>query len=276
MLTSYLMGGMGNQMFQYAMGLAQARRLGVDLQLEWWKENETADVRRRYGLGLWEGVTQPLVSDVPVTVSYLNLNYNQLVIDKIVDGDCIQGYWQTEKYFHHIRNELLQIFKPKSPMTDRSLSLLDEIGKEGNKSVFLAVRRADYVGSGFGALPREYYAQACDIIAEEVCDPHFFVISDDPEWCKSSLSLPYRCTVVEGGDTSTYNHLGREDEEIWAMRNCHHAIIANSSYSWWGAWLSPLRAVDRIVVAPKKWLWNMPEVNTDDVVPDRWIKIGGA
>jgi hypothetical protein len=279
-LTVYLMGGMGNQMFQYAMGLAQARRLGVELQLDtaWFRTQWYRNIwhrklpRRQYCLSLWRGVSQPLVKGVVPTVQYLGLPYDQSVVDRIKDGDCLKGYWATEKYFQGIRQELLGVFCPKQPRTRRACDLMEKISKEGRRSAFLTVRRGDYLTSDFEVLPMEYYLTACNKVAEHTPDPHFFVFSDDPGWCKNNFSIPYRCTIAEGNDQSTGTHLGREDDDLWLMRSCHHAVLANSTYSWWGAWLSPIPDHDRVVVAPKRWYSNNPQ-DTRDIVPDRWAKL---
>lgn len=280
MLTIYLMGGMGNQMFQYAMGLAQARRLGVDLQLEtgwfrtlWYRTLLNRNLpRRQYSLCLWGGVTQAVVKGVAPTIKYLGLPYNQSVVDKIRDGDCLKGYWATEKYFQEIRQELLRIFYPKQPRTKRASDLIEKISKEEGRSAFLTVRRGDYLTSDFAVLPMEYYLTACRKVAEHTPDPHFFVFSDDTEWCKKNFVIPYRFTVADANDQTTGTHLGREDDDLWLMSSCHHAVLANSTYSWWGAWLSPVPDADRVVVAPKRW-YSENRQDSRDIVPDRWLRV---
>ena len=270
MLTTWLKGGMGNQMFQYAMGLAQAKRLGTGLQLadDWYGGQSY----RKYSLCLWRGVIQPVVRVGASNVWETGLPYNQALIDRIKDGDCLEGYWQTEKYFQEIRQELLAIFQPKQPITPRFSGLIAEISKEGPKSSFLAVRRTDTVGGNYDVPLRDYYLEACRRVAGHTPDPRFFVFSDDPEWCKGNLELPYRMTVVEGSDLTMGEHLGREDEDLLAMSLCRHAIIANSSFSWWGAWLSLIPDEERVVVAPKRWL-VVPCLDHCDIVPERWIAI---
>ena len=139
MLTVRLRGGLGNQMFQYAMGLAQARRLGVRLQLDigWYDKHpwRLADGKtlpsRQYGLDLWEGVAQPTARGIAPTILESGPAYDQALVDGIKNGDCLDGYWQAERYFRGIRRELMGIFRPRQPMARRTADLLGAISGEG-------------------------------------------------------------------------------------------------------------------------------------------------
>jgi len=269
LITACLKGGMGNQMFQYSMGLAQAHRLGVPLQLGTdWYDGQSF---RRYSLPLWEGVVQPSIKGVPPSVFEYGEPYDATIDGRVVDGDCISGYWQSEKYFAGIRQELLSIFRPRLPLTRRGLDLLEAIREEGPRSTFLSVRRTDYIGSRHEVPLMEFYPEACGMIARRIQDPHVFVFSDDPGWCKENLRLPYRLTVVDEIDMTTGDHLGREDEDLWMMSRCHNAVLANSSLSWWGAWLSPVPDGSRTVVAPKRWLAD-GSLESPDRIPERWTR----
>src|SRR5208337_4881872 len=143
------MGGMGNQMFQYAMGLAWAKRLEVDLQLNtWWFKAplESWMIPRRYNLCLWEGVTQLTNPAEPKDLLVECGDYNSFLTnlkDHMQDGKELVGYWQSEKYFQEIRQELLSIFQPKQPKSDRTNRLIEMISKEGNRSAALVVRMSD-------------------------------------------------------------------------------------------------------------------------------------
>ena len=138
--------------------------------------------------------------------------------------------------------------------------------------MFLTIRRTDYLNNDYhGVLPMAYYLKAAEIIAGRVPDPCFFVFSDDPDWVTEHFRLPYRTVVAGNFDRTVKGHLGREDSELWLMRQCRHAIMANSSYSWWGAWLNPEQ--DRTVIAPKQWFLDAPGMDTRDLIPDRWIRI---
>lgn len=268
-MITCLQGGMGNQMFQYAMGKAFALRLKTDLYLNT-RRFDNDILGRRYSLGLWKGVVGAIRNDEQHQVHELGLPYNQEVADLIQYNSTLIGYWQTEKYFSDIADILREEFVPKSPLTRRSTITSMQIKDAGNRSVFLTIRRTDYLNSDFhGVLPIDYYEEALSIISKQV-DPIVFVFSDDPDWCRYNLKLSYPFTIAGNFDRTTQYHLGREDEELTLMKQCKHAILANSSYSWWGAWLNP--DPHRIVIAPKKWFFNANE-DPRDIIPDRWIKI---
>jgi hypothetical protein len=135
-----------------------------------------------------------------------------------------------------------------------------------NNSVSVHIRRGDYVSNPHaskfhGTKGLDYYEKAVERIAETVKNPELFVISDDIEWCKENLRLPYKTTHIDG-------NAGFEDMHI--MSHCAHNIIANSSFSWWAAWLNT--NPDKVVIAPKKW-FNDESINTEDVVPKTWIRL---
>ena len=272
MITMCIHGGLGNQMFQYAFGRALAKKLGVGLQLD--LTYVLKDNIRRYNLPVWAGVKEPTVEGTPVTIregSYFP--YNKNLVDGIKDGDCLSGYWQTEKYFADVREELLSVFVPAQPFTQYTQDLIGRIEEEGHNSTFLTVRRTDYLLPHaikyHGQMTSDYYVKALDEIRKQVPDPHVFVFSDDPEWCKSNFKLPCRFTVVDVVNMTTPTKLGREDEHLWPMSLCHNAIFANSSFSWWGGWMNQDPGV---IVAPKKWFADAP-LDTRDIIPERWITI---
>jgi len=278
MITVRLMGGMGNQMFQYAAVRALALRLGREFNLD--VSSFKHDVRM-YSLGLWSGVVAPTVhqkseSAVPVIQEH-GLAYQPALFDNVPPECYVVGYWQNEKYFAEIRHILKKEFQPKAPITSRGKQTAQRIRAEENKSVFLTVRRTDFIkNDAHGLLPLSYYQQAADTIAARVPDPHFFVFSDDPQWCKKHFRLPYRTTVAGNFDRTVKlhrllpGHLGREDEELWLMWQCRHAIMANSSYSWWGAWLGA-DIFGGIVIGPKRYMLNS-DWDTSDIIPPRWLK----
>lgn len=271
MITTRIMGGMGNQMFQYAMGRNIAITHSTDLNLD--ISSFDKDSMRSYSLGLWKGITAKTIQGTGHLpwVKEIGMPYNIDLVASIPDNCYLNGFWQTERYFSQIAPLLRTEFTPALPIPSRSKDIETHIKSEGNKSAFLTVRRSDYTHSDYhGVLPFEYYLQACKIIADKVVDPHFFVFSDEPDWVKNYFKLPYRMTVGGNYNQTTGDKLGREDAEIWLMKQCKHAVMANSSYSWWGAWLNP--DPDRIVVGPKRWFLNSPE-NPCDIIPERWIKI---
>ena len=279
MITVRIMGGMGNQMFQYAAARALALRTGQDLQLD--ISSFKRDVRM-YSLCLWRGVTARTVifkaDPVTTTVEERGLHYQPHLLQSLPQNSYLVGYWQTEKYFSEIRSLLQHEFQPKAPITARGQETSRKIQAEGDKSVFLTVRRTDFLtNKTHGLLPLSYYEQACATIATKVPDPHFFVFSDDPEWCRQHFRLPYRITVAGNFDRTVRHHrwfkghLGREDEELWLMWQCRHAVMANSSYSWWGAWLGA-DLQGGIIIGPRQYLASS-NLDTSDIIPSRWLKI---
>jgi hypothetical protein len=131
------------------------------------------------------------------------------------------------------------------------------------------VRRGDYVqnpvtNARHGLCPLEYYHTAVRTLAAQVPDPQFFVFSDDPDWTQQNLKLPYPTTYV------TCNGLERDYEDLRLMSHCRHHIIANSSFSWWGAWLSTFPA--KTVLAPSTWFREPPQASRDRV-PAGWLTV---
>ena len=240
-VTSYLMGGCANQIFQYATGLALARRLGVDLKLDVsWYETATPD--RRPGCTHW-GSSKAWTHEWCVRLNGQiireeGFSYQPALFENAPRKCSLVGYWQCEKYFFGLRDELRERLLPREPLPARSIATERAILDAGERSVFVHVRRTDYVGNPYHVvLPMDYYREAAALIAARVPDPVFFVFSDDPEWCEANFKLPYHTTIAGNFDRTVEHHLGREDAELYLMRLCGHAIMANSSYSWWGAWL---------------------------------------
>jgi len=274
-VTSYLMGGCANQIFQYATGLALARRLGVDLKLDVsWYETATPDQPRRYSLGLFKGVDARVVhSLLGQIIREEGFPYQPALFENARRKCSLVGYWQCEKYFFELRDELRERLLPGEPLPARSLATERAILDAGERSVFVTVRRTDYLGNPYHVvLPMDYYREAAALIAAKVPDPVFFVFSDDPEWCEANFKLSYRTTIAGNFDRTAGQHLGREDAELYLMRVCSHAIMANSSYSWWGAWLGA-DIKGGMVIAPKSWFGLAAKYDPRDIVPARWIRL---
>lgn len=271
-VTTYLMGGCGNQMFQYATGLAASRWLRTDLKLDVSRFSSPNEFRL-YSLGLFAGVNEAQVRDMSGRVlREAGMPYSPELFAGL-EGECsIFGYFQTEKYFAELKSELGARFLPKQPLPAFHRDMEQRILAAGDRSVFLTVRRTDYVGSDFhGVLSQDYYDRASAFIATKVDSPVIFVFSDEPDWCAQNFRLPYETVIAGNYDRTVPGHLGREDAELWLMRQCSHAIMANSSYSWWGAWLG---GADNggITIAPERWFGPASKEDTRDIVPARWIK----
>lgn len=258
-------GGLGNQMFQYAFGRSVSAARNEELFFT--RDRVDNDPKRCYSLGVFN----PEISFVPELKEPI---YGEPVFQfdpgvyTAVNGSSFVGHWQTEKYFD--KNLVRKIFAPPNHFSPETMAVAREIVKYEN-SAFVHVRRTDYlVGPNpefHGNLGSGYYAEAAIRLPEGT---HFFVFSDDPDYCRQHFNTE-QATVVGHNKAGDSDGPGTEHEDLFLMAMCRHAIIANSSFSWWGAWLGDTQR-DRIVIAPKIWFKN-PGMSYHDVAPDRWIKI---
>lgn len=287
MIISKLQGRLGNQMFQYAAGKALAERNGTEFKLDLFSFTEEPPYWP-YTLDRFNIIENPATKkEVKWFKKYKWKKgkfwfwYNRTIakreryaderrfnfepwIAALKDPVYLEGYWNTEKYFKDIEDTIRKEFTLKKPLSEHSRLLENEINKVS--AVSLHVRRDEMVkvksiNDWHGVCSVEYYNQAIQIIGERVQNPHFFIFSDDPEWAKENIVPPFPTTYVIGNDE-------RPEEDLYLMSRCKHHIIANSTYSWWGAWLNPNK--DKIVIAPKKW-FNTPKMDTRDVIPDSWM-----
>jgi hypothetical protein len=188
--------------------------------------------------------------------------------------DCLLiGYWQSEKYFKEIEPILRHEFTLRMEPSAKSQEVARAI--QASSSTFLHIRRGDYVADSninkvHGTCSMRYYEDAVNYIGRAVHDPHFFVFSDEPRSVLEQLKLPFPMTVVDHNHPGNAQSPGREHEDLWLMTLCRHAILANSTFSWWGAWLNPSR--DRIVIAPGQWFQSLKH-ETRDLIPQDWIQM---
>ncbi|MCW5584172.1 MAG: alpha-1,2-fucosyltransferase [Gammaproteobacteria bacterium] len=279
-------------MFQYALGRAMAKRLGTTLKLDLDflldrtpRENF---VFRDYDLDIFNlSVERALPDDispffyqpknrfdalvsrlkkwwVPYTV-YREAHFHVDPAVFLLSGNIyLEGYWQSAQYFQDIEDEIRTDFSFRSPIAPTSKQLSDEI--ENKNSVCVNVRRADFLNTSFhGVCDMKYFGPAVKLLASRVKDSHFFVFSDDPEWCLNNFNLPYRFTFVG------HEHKGEKfSSYLQLMARCKHFIIPNSSFAWWAVWMN--RGGDKIVVAPTVWFTDT-SWDTGDLIPKSWIRI---
>lgn len=282
-----LTGGLGNQLFQYAFSKQLQDEVFFDLS------GYETDDKRRYELGhfccrvkaaspeLLEGFEDRYVrrripkllrqalglSKYVVHTSRVR-EKSSLVYDPELarrEGDCYYlGFFQSEKYFCAYRQELLRDFSLRDELDEANLKILRQI--RSCNSVSLHVRRGDYVALAdiYGLCDVQYYRRAAAYVAGAVKDPVFFVFSDDIPWAKENLKLDYPLVFVDVNDDS------RAHFDLELLKNCRHNVIANSSFSWWGAWLN--ENPEKIVVAPKVWLKAYAHEKSD-TVPDAWVRL---
>lgn len=293
MIFTTLKGGLGNQMFQYAAGkaLATARQTELQIDLSFLLANtqssegfvarayelhlfpgikeRTTDIEKQWQPVLWRklkhklGLFQPNIYHE--TAYSFNKDFFKVAIPVVLDG-----YWQSEKYFHSIESLIRKAFVfPEFAANDRNLEVMKLI--YANNAVSVHVRRTDYLqkhASEFhGVCSADYYERAIQKITELVENPFFVFFSDDPGWVEANLAVyAGRFTVVKGnsGEASW--------KDMFLMSNCSHHIIANSSFSWWGAWLNASK--HKIVIAPEKWFRTTDAFyNTGDLLPGSWLKL---
>ncbi|NNF02069.1 MAG: alpha-1,2-fucosyltransferase [Bacteroidia bacterium] len=294
MIIVKLTGGLGNQMFQYAAGRSLAEKHGADLKLD--ISNFQYVKNRNYKLHLFNiNESFSTKEDVFDLVG----SRAQFAIDKVFrtnffirairqkenyyrqrlfhydedffnlpDNSYLEGYWQCEKYFQSIEEQLRKAFKFNSKLGVENEKLADKIRE--TVSVSIHVRRSDYFFNSklhqvHGILRSDYYNKAINLIAEKYSDLELFVFSDDMEWVKEFMHFDYPTTYVEN---NTEDQIAHQDMEL--MSYCDHNIIANSSFSWWSAWLNT--NPQKMVVAPNKW-FKTTRLDTKDVIPESWIRI---
>jgi glycosyl transferase family 11 len=259
-----LQGGHANQLFQMAFGLSVAKVRKEDVFFT--RNRVDADVKRSYSLDAYQ-VGLNFVKEETKNKFYDGGNFNLDVYTAPKDTTFI-GYWQTEKF---IDTDLIRDLTLRQMPSEASLRVSDEIRAVDN-SVFIHVRRGDYVkekhtSEFHGNLGIDYYGSAIGLIRESM-SPNFFIFSDDPNWCRTAFP---EFRVVDHNRLGNGHAPGDEHEDLWLMSLCRHAIIANSAFSWWGAWMGDQRR-GRMVIAPKQWFRD-PSAQSADIVPDRWIKI---
>lgn len=277
MIIARLQGGLGNQMFEYAFGRAVALRNSAELALDLSQYEE--DLQRRYMLDAFRieariatpqevaafvggnRFTRKLLSLLgsPRTIHEPSFAFYPRALEA-KDPCYLDGYWQSEKYFADIVPTLRKEFALKESLSEEARKIAAKIS-EGT-SVSIHVRRGDYAGSQFELLGAGYYTRAIAKIQETVPHPKYFIFSDDIAWARENLPIPDP-TFVSGRGLS-------DIEELTLMSRCTHHIIANSSFSWWGAWLDPRS--EKIVVAPEKW-FVLDVHNTEDIVPESWVRM---
>ena len=289
-----LSGGLGNQMFQYAFGRALSIENNTKFLLDFSSIiNHKDNTTREYELKIFQiDITiatkwKSLKYQYPSILNRINIKLNKLCgipkifksnvmternyskNKKLLKNTLIRGYWQSEKYFNIIESTIRKEFTfPKN--LDKKNSLLEK-RIEGTNSISIHVRRGDYADNPLtnkrhGLCSLDYYTNSIRYISNHINNPVFYIFSDDPEWVKNNIIIDYSSEIINW-------NLGRESYiDMYLMSICKHNIIANSSFSWWGAWLNS--NPQKIVIAPKKWFANEGiSTRTNDLIPKAWMQI---
>lgn len=281
--------GLGNQMFQYAFYLAlkqycpmtkidasifahRPSHNGYELErifalsaqhasIE--ERNKMADVGKdwwtvvRHAIG-WRRKTDGVIISEPDPA----LGWREDLLH--VENAYLQGYWQTEKYFAQVADRVREEFTFRLPLSFADEALAHDIRSKNSVSVH--IRRGDYLKerrrADYEVCTALYYRRAVEYVQSKVASPVFYVFSDEPEWGREQQIFP-EGTVFVSGHTAAQSYI---DMQLMSM--CRHHVIANSSFSWWGAWLG--QQDDTIVVAPSMWFRYRQR---PDIIPENWIKI---
>lgn len=296
MVVVKIKGGLGNQLFQYAAGLQLASARGVELKLDlsFYEQDKTAN-HVAFALGQFNIDSQIALPDElscfesenpngllgrflrQLVFCFRTVSRGHIFLEKHFHYDpqiinvpkkiLLDGYWQSEKYFYDISDKIREKFEPKIKFSNKDIEVAEDINKKNSVSVH--IRRGDYVSNKLaneyhGVCNIDYYLRAFDYIHRQIQCPSFFVFSDDIPWVKQNLGFLKNTIFVDHNDERRAVH------DLYLMSLCRHHIIANSTFSWWGAWLGEFP--DKIVVAPRKW-FSKPEINTSDLLPASWVTL---
>jgi hypothetical protein len=275
-----LTGGLGNQMFQFATGFAIAKKNNVRLSLD------LSYINQRQ---LFNGFELEKVFDIYSKVSFLNnalsfksvnfkeilnkiditfynfkephFHYTSNILD-IPKHSFLDGYWQSELYFKNYSKEIKKIFNFSDQLNEQNYLIANDINK--NDSVSIHIRRGDFLlkrNNNHKIDLKNYYLKAIDKSSKCFKNPKYFIFTDDPLWVTENFILDYSYIVVD------VNRGAKSFLDMYLMSLCKSNIIANSSFSWWSAWLNNNK--DKIIYAPKDW-FNDKSICTDHLIPNSW------
>jgi Glycosyl transferase family 11 len=282
-----LSGGLGNQLFQYAAGrqLADLHQSELVLDTHWYTHIPKLDTPRTYELGhypvrarettvlesywcrLHGGRISRRLPFLPRRWKHFSekgFSFDSAFL-RLPDETYLDGYWQSYRYFEGVASLIRTELTPSLVMgaNDRAIANL----MNSTQSISIHVRRGDYVNNAasaqHGVCGLDYYHRAVNHLLDRVQPAHFFVFSDDPMWTRENLLLPADTTYVEHNDAST------AFQDLRLMSLCKHHIVANSSFSWWGAWLNS--DPGKVVVCPKQWFADGRD--TSSLPPPDWARL---
>lgn len=285
MIVIEMSGGLGNQMFQYAL-YKKFESLNKDVVMET-SFFRSGQELREYELGIFPVKYRTITDKEAANIR--GFGYQDSVLDKIrhklipqkykiyvdkigpfqpeifeMDNVYLSGYWQNENYFKDIKEVICRDFSFSDKLMEQYKNICERLDKENSVSVH--IRRGDYLTTENTRIhgnicTDKYYANAMNYIKEKVKNPQFYIFTDDLDWAHEKYSGE-NITIVDGNrNTSSY-------VDMFLMSKCKHNIVANSTFSWWAAWLNS--NTDKLVLAPPKWLNNFPEAQ---VASADWILV---
>lgn len=288
MIIVRLTGGLGNQLFQYAAALRLAHATGSSLKLDILSYRrdplrsyaldafrisaamaETREIALFQGREKMRSGTHSLYRRIPLQfrrwqwVRQSSLYFHPEILD--LEGDVyLDGSWQSQKYFEDAAGLIRTEFTLKDKIACRTETISREI--LSTNAVSMHIRRGDYIEnpvtrSIHDVCSLDYYERSLSLLTAMEPNPHIFVFSDDKEWVHQNVRFPYPISVVD------HNSPVQAHDDLRLMSLCRYHVIANSSFSWWGAWLSPYP--DKKVFAPGRW-FNAEGYDISDFVPADW------
>lgn len=285
MIIVKLFGGLGNQLFQYALGRQLSILHNVPLKLD--ASHFETFKSRKYALGVFNILENHATKqDIARIKGKSFKRFMERILayhkrshlcerffyfdPKVLQSQknvYLQGHWQSERYFKNIEGILRHEFSFKTKPDAKNKETAEIINSVN--AISLHIRRTDYIcntaiNQFHGTCSTDYYRQAIKMIAQSVPSPHFFVFSDDLLWAKKNIVLKYPTIFVSHNDSI------KDFEDLRLMIQCKHHITANSTFSWWGAWLN--NNPNKIIIAPEKWFIH-PDYSNKDLIPSGWIKI---
>lgn len=290
MIVVKLLGGLGNQMFQYAAAKSLAVKKNAELLLDTSSFDAlTGNItKRKFELDCLhvnenlattdqiEKFERPslLTKVVNKTRPYYkksvyyepHFHFDQNFF-KASSNIMLVGYWQTEKYFSSISSVIRDTFAIKSKLSHATMSIFEHASNTNSASIH--IRRGDYISNPetkrvHGSCDLEYYEKAIDLLKTRSGVTHLFIFSDDINWARENIRSSLATVFVDHNDEQ------HAYEDMYLMSNCKHNVIANSSFSWWGAWLNNNEG--KTVIAPEKWFNDFP-ADTKDLYPPNWVTI---
>jgi Glycosyl transferase family 11 len=273
MIVIKIIGGLGNQMFQYAA----AKALSLEKKQQLVIDTTTFDNYKLHQFGLKNFATRlTFYNFISKTRAKLHnffgnftvykekqFNYNPDFFAQNTSSIYLEGYFQSERYFKKYENIIRTDFHITEPLKEKTIALINKMKYEN--AVSIHIRRGDYLQHAVHNTDKtEYYSLATQYLETKISNPVYYLFSDDMTWVKNNFKTNFETHYVDFNDAST-NY-----EDLKLMSSCKHNIIANSSFSWWGAWLNS--NPDKIVIAPQKW-FNDQSRDYSDVLPENWIKL---
>jgi len=289
MIIVQLKGGLGNQLFQYAAGLSLAAVHNTILKVDIEALNHPDAAIGTYRKFDLQALTLSPAVATDKEISTIRPSGFFRILDKLQpaykrkeykesgfyfdtsffksrNNIYLKGYRQSEQYFTPIKPVIETGFRFKPEIISAVIEYGQKLIEEN--SISLHVRRGDYknpvVMDYHGLSDASYYQKAIDLLQRKINQPKFYIFSDDPEWVQDNLQFSAPMEIISG--IKSHNHF----EDFHLISQCKHQIIANSTFSWWAAWLN--KNPEKIVVAPKKWFNNAP-YDTRDLIPETWIQL---